>query len=592
MSDNILLENILKLLEPQKITFSESELKQYIIDSGEALAEIVKDTFPQKSGTAYTLFYPENQKFIAGEWAKYSPSFFWGFKIDDQKKIVFSSFLYYKIWEDVPPYTILWNEQLSSVIPLNIQVINTNNSERFNIEVDSANKIINIYFNDAVYSELSLFLTTWFEVLNGSSIQLDELNNKIEMKEYENGMFCFNFRAVKDAAQVLISPDIDVLTNIAKELKLALGRNLENYKETITEKLTDYDKAIDNLSKVLIKLLLIGPSSTKALRLLNPKQYKLENKYIGCFAGILRIYDDFKMEQLMSLYPLALSLVSNIAFRITTSFMYDFLEKEQKKRYVITDRLIKLLSDFQHIMLKSILGSLELLIKKDSDLKMSSEKIFDYFDRRRAFISKLAKFLTEDSKESEEKRAYNFQEIKKTYLFINDSYFNKSIMTIDDIKKKWGETIQIEGDGSFDAYQGVVDCILENIIFNSITKGFVEDKNYKIYIYIANGSLIVWDTGVGFSENDYKSIKRWIDEGPNEEEKRNNKGYGYWLTKRCTDYNGGDLKYVVFSNDRSISYKDENIPFLIDNFLIGKINTENLGNGRYRVIHFFLKEKS
>ena len=320
---------VVKILEPHEFLFrDDNDIEEYIKSKGREITRMMVGNF-KKFGTAYTLFSPD-EDFQKGKWFNFSPSYWVG--LDYKKEVetsILSGLLYYLWPEEIPSYTELWLQQISSKIPYSLQIVMKNNGTNdFVVEKNDDLKLINIYFSQTIMDNLNKFHTQATQILK-SSVKTGQVKNNIGFENQKDGdqIIGYDFRKIEDIL-------IDNKEKIQKDIKSAYGcYNIEGIiqelsaafkKENILEGSDGIE--VEQVAGLLIKFLLIGPKCCVAFRILNPKQFIRGDKYLGNFAGILRVYDyDDNLEQkLMEVYPLAYSIINNLSFRIVSHFMEKF----------------------------------------------------------------------------------------------------------------------------------------------------------------------------------------------------------------------------------------------------------------------------
>lgn len=333
MDNSEIIQTILKIIAPENIYFSTSDgLKSYIFRKATELTQLVKPFF-NIGGTGYTLFFPMDMSF-RGEWAPYSPSFFWGLNNIEKEKAILSAYLYYLWPEEVPAYTELWLGDLSSYLPWNIQLITHEKvKEDFEIELRKEESLINIHFSKEIWQKLDSFLENSIQILTQTfgCQNWTERDYLLKRQNFDDGTMQFDFRSVDASLKYKSYSKFNLSLYDINKITGALYKTLYEVLYPYFPK--DFNFKIEQLSKVLIKLLMLGPSCCIALRILNPKQFRSQKDildyYIGNYAGLLRVYDkNMKFQELeetlKTLYLLTSSLICNIGFRVSTHFIDKF----------------------------------------------------------------------------------------------------------------------------------------------------------------------------------------------------------------------------------------------------------------------------
>ena len=361
---------------------------------------------------------------------------------------------------------------------------------------------------------------------------------------------------------------LDELKQLIDDDKLASVINEANYKKFVSALKPNFEAAPnllqmdknDNLFKEFCKILvfhLIIQEWDSMIYIPSEMLLEEESKKVKAFGfGGLIIAEKNNNDQTLKHYlerrVEMLRIAINMKFRGIGAGQWAM--KQTKDVRILN----KLLTDFQHIMLNNILQSLYLLIERIEDkttLLYYANSLHSFLDVRKDFLADLAEYLTYGFVQPQDKEDYEFDEIKNSLLFINLPFFRgsafKDDIPLETILDKWRDTFQFPS-AKFKAYSGVVEAILENLIFNSITKGFRDLPAGKSCSETGSfngvGYFVYWDTGIGFKIEDFGNIERWLKEGPNEREGK--QGLGYWLIARCIDYNSGDLKICAFTKDK------------------------------------------
>jgi len=316
-SKNII--NIIKLLETRELLFKdEDEMKEYIWESGRLITDFVKKNNVKfkKFSTGYTIFLPD-EGFRTGKWADFSPTFIVGLNEDEINKTVLSSYLYYLWPKKLPSYTELWLQKISAKYPYSIQMIKDNKTKNdFSVKIEDNLRLISIHFSHSIWKNLNKFHGTVIKVIE------KKINIPSQIKEE------YDFREIEEELEKI---------NCSQEQKIIIGiyntHKIQDIINSLSKQLNGVlptqitQNDISNVAEILIKLLLIGPSCSVALRILNPKQLRIENKYVGNFGGILRVYKHKGgnlQDELMKLYPIAYTLTYNIGFRVLLHYVEKF----------------------------------------------------------------------------------------------------------------------------------------------------------------------------------------------------------------------------------------------------------------------------
>ncbi|MEM4358366.1 MAG: hypothetical protein QW244_03410 [Candidatus Pacearchaeota archaeon] len=329
-----IIETICEILKAKEIDFINKN-KEFVKDFknlAASFANLVQSykLKSKKAGVGYTFFMPDDATFSSGKWGDISPTIFWGMNNEEIKRIKFSCYLYYNIWSDENlSYTILWNEKLSRYLPYNLEIrMNKHLNNPWKVELKKNYNLIRIMFSKKIHNELSQKFDT---IYNKNQISFNNIKIKVEKEERGLSKVSFNFRDFRDIkSQISINDelknDLEELTNnLGEEIKKTLNGEICKLEKKIKKEIIE--KLSEDLPKTVLKLLLIGPYPPKFLRLISPKQYIINNNYVGCFAGILRIYEEkINDNTLQEIYKTALPSLSIVGFRFTTSYFYTFIK--------------------------------------------------------------------------------------------------------------------------------------------------------------------------------------------------------------------------------------------------------------------------
>jgi len=326
----------MKIFEPGEVLFdNDKDIENYIEGKGTEITKMIIENF-KKFGTAYTLFSPD-EDFQSGKWFNFSPCYWAGFTKKEVKDSILSGFLYYLWPVEIPPYTELWLQKISSVFPYSLQMVERSDQDHdFVVEKENERKLVNIYFSNGVRKRLDSFYLKVKDLVKHDPGFKKAVKN-MDIKYKDSGVIQeYDFRKIEKT--------LESINRVA--IKKSIKKSYKRFKvDDITKRLSKkFQDGKLNLPKVvrenseliagmLIKLSLIGPKCCIAFRILNPKQFISNKRYLGNFAGILRVYEinDGNSEnlkqlepKLVDLYPLAYAVISNVSFKIVTHYMQKF----------------------------------------------------------------------------------------------------------------------------------------------------------------------------------------------------------------------------------------------------------------------------
>jgi hypothetical protein len=395
------IENFIKIFEPHELLFKdEEELRQYVWEKGKILTKLVKDNF-KKFSTGYTIFLPV-ESFEKGEWADFSPSFFVGLEEEEVKKGILSTCLYYLWPEGVPfpsqarqviivhSFTELWLMRISADYPYSIQMIRNNGKNEFSIDMNSNIGLITIYFPFKIWKQLDNFLNKFYASVVGCTIEGIEKQIKVKV---DDNITEYDFRKVGrviehviDANEIMGKINEEYEKNDIEKIICSLSKALKNILNNVD------DSEIRKLAVVFIKLLLIGPRCSTALRILCPKQFLIKNKHIGNFAEILRIYDECGEElerKLEEIYPLAYAAVDNLGFHIVSHYIEKF-----RQFYAIRSAIAAIMArNMSHNIGSHVLS--HFIADVEGNISQPRKELLDYLKARMDFIAEISTYWRE-----------------------------------------------------------------------------------------------------------------------------------------------------------------------------------------------------
>lgn len=299
--------------------------------------------------------------------------------------------------------------------------------------------------------------------------------------------------------------------------------------------------------------------------------------------------------------------------RKSVDFFEEKAENEAAKRIIEVNYLNRLLSDFQHTILQSIIESTKYFLHTKSNLADSYiDNLLTYISNRGTYLDQLSNYISTHERDTTP-RATIFNLGKLKIEFIESGIFIRKISPSDDISEgmnKWKEVFnKIEPNIDINItglVWGPIQTIIENLIKNSFDYAFTDDEKKQIYIrlFMLNNSenntpspaIIYWDNGKGFEDENCKDIPRWYKEGMSEDEVRIGKGYAYWLIGKIMEHAGGKLRFLAYANNNILKKFDNEhflgTPDLLSGNYIQMILSEikNLKEGNIRLIHILTFE--
>lgn len=296
--------------------------------------------------------------------------------------------------------------------------------------------------------------------------------------------------------------------------------------------------------------------------------------------------------------------------RKAVNFFEEQAEKEAGRRIRDVNNLNKLLSDFQHTILQSIIDSIRYFMGGSASEHSCIDKLLTYVSRRGTYLDQLSDFIATTRRNNI--RAVTFNRSALESEFIDSGIFIRKIIsqasTISDSINEWRNIFKpkakLESDSNINIEGicwGPIQTIIENLIANSLNYAFFSEKETRIYIRFCKlynnqnketyPAIIYWDDGKGFEKKVCNNIPRWYETGPTLSEGR--KGYAYWLIGKIMDHVGGELKLLIYANHNSLLQLNNNnlytsnyIMPICEEFLKKNLfNNKNLENGNCRVIH-------
>ncbi len=299
--------------------------------------------------------------------------------------------------------------------------------------------------------------------------------------------------------------------------------------------------------------------------------------------------------------------------RESVDFFEEWAKREEKKRTRDVHYLNKLLGDFQHTILQSIIDSIRYFMKGSASEHSRIAKLLTYISQRGTYLDQLSDFIATSPKNNAV-RSVTFNRSALENEFIDSGIFIRKISpvsTISDGINEWRNLfkpkIDLEPDSNINiegVCWGPIQTIIENLIANSLNYAFDSEKKTKIYIRFCkpnnnqNGetypAIIYWDDGKGFEKETCNNIPRWYGSGPTLSEGR--KGYAYWLIGKIMDHIGGELKLLIYANNNSLIQLDNDnldapnyiIPICEEYFKKKLFNNEILRSGNRRIIHILV----
>jgi len=282
-----------------------SDFKTLLRNEAVNLFQLIEDRF-KLGGTAYTYYEPTSLDFTQGIWADYSPTIFKLSSNDQIDKILISCVLYYNLFPNTLPMTLLWIEKISSLLSEDIEIWQGKN---WGISYEK-DYMIKLIFPERCARSIREFLNHCYE--EKTTINIEKLKSSIDLKKpikNNENVYMFNFRAVKNYCSNVLPPDLikefnEMIESCGYEsfAKDSIKKFLESEFSKGLTNLFPPDTSLEKISaefvRVFLRLFLIGHEPPKFIRILVPKVIHIKDyrmgleRDIGLLGGILRIYDD------------------------------------------------------------------------------------------------------------------------------------------------------------------------------------------------------------------------------------------------------------------------------------------------------------